>query len=55
MADSPYRVAQLLKLPRRYWMQALMVDPETAHGGLLTKGPWWIQRRPMAGYLDVHA
>jgi hypothetical protein len=32
MADSPYRAAQLLKLARRYWMQALMADPET--------GPW---------------
>jgi hypothetical protein len=29
----------LLQLPRWYRTQALMADPETAHGGLLTGMP----------------
>ena len=41
MADSPYRVAQLLKSTRRYWMQALMAVPKTC--------PWRITgSKPMA-------
>jgi hypothetical protein len=47
MADSSYRAAQLLKLPRRYWTQALMADPET--------GPWrTTDDKPMAGPETAH-
>jgi hypothetical protein len=48
MADSPYRAAQLLKIARRCWTQALMADPETVpwratSGELMADpddGPW---------------
>jgi hypothetical protein len=35
-----YRAAQLLKLPWRYWTQALMVDPETGPWRVVATGPW---------------
>jgi hypothetical protein len=51
MADLPYRVAQLLRIAWRYWMQALMADPETGPWRILAAGPWRIRDRPMADAL----